>query len=275
MNMERADPVNWSSLKYMGISPRHYLHNLATPRADSEALLLGRLTHALILEPDQVASRYVTQPRFNAAMLDETALAKGYAGGKQAKAAWIASIPDGAEIVDSDLMTRAVGMRDAILADPVAAPHVTTGHKEHRIDWTDKETGIQCRGRVDCLNGSLSDLKSTRALVTCERDAARFGYLGQISWYADGLEAAGIKTHNQPCLIFVENVPPHDVQVLTFEPEDLAVGRRVYRAALDRLAACRASGVWPGVSGGVSRRIKLPEWAAPIEDEITLDGVKI
>lgn len=272
MHTERADAVNWSTLKAIGVSPKHYLHLLSTPRKDTDALRLGRLTHCAVFEPDLLSSRYVVMPRFNRTMKDETALAKGYDGGKEAAAHWLANAGS-REVVEADQYEAARAMATAIFADPVAAAYVVSGWSEHRIDWTDALTGIQCRGRVDHVNGCLSDLKTTRSLVSCERDAARFGYHAQLAWYSDGIAAAGIKVESNPVLVFVESVPPYDVLVLRFDDDDLAVGRRVYRAALNRLAECRASGVWPGVGGGVSRRISLPAWAGPLEDEITIDGV--
>lgn len=273
MNLERTDAVNWSTLKLMSTSPKHYLHNLNTPREDTEALKLGRLTHAMILEPDQVVKRYAVSPKFHRGMLDANAKLKGYDGGKEAAAHWDEVIvATGMEVIDADLFARARSMRDAVLCDPVARPLVTEGYAEHRLTWVDIETGIDCRARIDHLNGVLCDLKTTRSLLTCERDSARFGYAGQLAWYFDGVAASGLATGAEPCLLFVENVAPFDVLVLTFTEDDLAIGRRVYRAALERLAECRRTGNWPGVSNGVARRIELPSWANPVEVELTVGG---
>lgn len=273
--IERPDRVNWSTLKSIGLSPKHYLHRLATPRTDSEALQLGRVTHCAVFEPDVLNDRYTVAPRFNRAMNDETAIAKGYDGGKQAAAAFEARMADAkTETVAPDIYLRATSMRTALLADPVARPIITSGYAEHKIEWLDTKTGIECRGTVDHVNGCLSDLKTTRSLVTCERDIARFGYHAQLAWYADGLAAAGIATEKQPCIIFVESVAPYDVLVLRFDDDDLAVGRRVYRSYLERLGECRWTGVWPGIGGGAERRVVLPPWADPlIEDmEVVIDG---
>ena len=272
--LERPDRVNWSTLKSIGVSPKHYRHLLANPREDTDALRLGRVTHCLVFEPSKFAERYIVSPRFNRAMNDDTAIVKGYDGGKQA-AAQFAATSAGLEVVQPDIFASARGMCEAILADPVAAPFVTNGYAEHRIEWADALTGIECCGRVDHVNGCLADLKTTRSLVTCERDAARLGYHAQLAWYADGLAAAGIRTEAPPCLVFVESVAPFDVLVLTLADEDIALGRGVYRSALERLAHCRASNEWPGMSGGIIRRIQLPAWAWPIEEEITLDGEPI
>ncbi len=272
MNIERPDRVNWSTIKAIGVSPKHYLHLLQNPRPDTDALKLGRLTHALVFEPDEINARYAVAPRFNATMNDDTAQAKGYDGGKQAKAAWLARV-NGRDVIEPGYYAAAYGMAQAVRSDPIAGPIVSSGWSEGKIEWTDPVTGIECRGRVDHVNGLLADLKTTRNLVGFERDIARFGYAAQIAWYADGLAASGVSTAKEPCIIAVENVQPHDVIVLRFEPDDLAVGRRIYRKCLDRLAECRKTGFWPGISNGVSRRVVLPPWTSPIEEvELTLDG---
>ena len=277
MNIERTDRCNWSTLKSILTSPKHYLHSLTRPQSDSPALLLGSVTHCAIFEPDRVAERYIVAPRMHRGMNDETARAKGYEGGKQTAAAWDAMAASTSAVpIDFETMALANAMRDAVRNDPVAGPLVAHGRSERNIEWTDPETGIECRGRFDHVNGVLADLKTTRSLMTCERDAARFGYPGQLSWYHDGMRLAGYETSGPPCLVFVESAPPHDVLVLTFDPEDIELGRRVYRSALDRLAECRRTGFWPGVSNGVARRIALPPWAGPVEEvELTIGGEPI
>jgi hypothetical protein len=271
MNIERTDRVNWSTIKTIGTSPKHYLWALANPRTDTDALRLGRVTHCLVFEPDQFNARYTVAPRFNGAMNDDTAIARGYDGGKQAKAAWLANIGT-REPVAADDYANAHGMARAVQADPVAGPIVMSGWSERKIEWMDN--GIECRGRVDHLNGCLADLKTTRSLVSFERDLVKFGYHAQLAWYSDGLASARIQMAGAPCLIAVESVPPFDVLVLTFTEEDLAVGRRVYRRCLDRLAECRRTGLWPGIGNGTARRVALPPWADPIiEDmEVVIDG---
>jgi exodeoxyribonuclease VIII len=275
--IEREDRCNWSSLKHMLVSPRHYRYALLNPREDTEALLLGRLTHALIYEPDAVASRYVREPRFNRAMKDDTARERGYEGGKDAAAAWTVANA-GRDIVPVELWDRAVGMAVAVQTDPIAGPMVRGGFAEQLVTWTDPVTGIECRGRVDHVNGRLSDLKTARSVEPrmFGAQAARLGYVGQLAYYADGLAANGIALMEPPALVVVENVAPHDVVVLEFDEATLEAGRRLYRSCLDRLAECRATDDWPGVSGGKRQTLVLPAWAAAVEDEaLTLGGEAI
>lgn len=274
MTLERPDRVNWSTLKYILISPKHYRHALVSQREDSDALKLGRLTHCAVYEPQHLASRYVVQPNFHRGMLDETARAKGYDGGKGAAAEWDLA-NTGREVVTTEMMALANGMRAAVLDDPASGALMSDGYAEYNIEWTDELTGIQCRGRLDHVNGCLSDLKSTRSLLTFERDAARLNYHAQLAWYSDGLEAIGIQPIGPPRIVAVENVPPHDVLVLRFDEEDLATGRRLYRRALNTLAFCRANDTWPGIAAGTERRIQLPAWATAQDVALTIGGEEL
>lgn len=274
---ERPDAVNWSTLKYLRISPRHYRHALVSPREDTIALLLGRVTHAMVYEPLHVAARYARAPKLNRAMNDDTAIAKGYDGGKQMAAQFDAECQARKlEVVPVDLWTRAEAMADALRSDPVASPLVVGGFAEQLVTWTDAKTGIECRGRIDHIDGRLSDLKTARCVEPriFASQAVRLGYHAQLAFYADGLAANGIVLDEPPALIAVESEPPHDVAVFEFTAADLAAGRAVYRACLTRLAECRATDKWPGVAGGERVRIALPEWAMP-QMELTMGGVPL
>lgn len=273
--LERQDRVNFSTLKHMLKSPKHYLWALTHPREDSEAMLLGRLTHALVYEADQVASRYVREPRFNRAMLDATAISRGYEGGKETAAAWTLTNA-GRDIVPVDLWDRAVAMGAALQSDPISGPMIRGGFAEQMIEWTDKRTGIECRGRVDHINGALSDLKSTRDIQRFAAQATSMAYGMQIAYYADGLAANGIALVESPAFVVVENVPPFDVVVLEIDDAALSAGRRLYRSCLDRLAECRATDSWPGVSGGARALFVPPAWAVEADEpELTMSGEAI
>lgn len=275
MMIERTDGCNWSTLKYMRQSPKHYLHALKNPREDTEALMLGRVTHCMVYEGDKLSLRYAPEPRFNRTMKDETAIARGYDGGKEAAEQFSARCSTlGLEVVKADLFERASQMTKALLADPEASPLLVGGYSEQLVTWTDAATGIECRGRVDHINGCLSDLKTTRSIEprAFAASAVRLGYHAQLAFYADGLLANGIALSELPVIIAVENEPPFDVAVYQFELADIAAGRRVYRECLDRLAWCRANDQWPGVTGGQRQSIGLPQWASPVDEEASVEA---
>lgn len=277
IHAERSDACNWSTLKFILRSPKHYLHALAHPRADTEALLRGRALHTICYEPQEWPRRYSIMPNFHGGMLDATAKEKGYAGGKEAKAKWL-SENRGVEILEPEVYASVVGMNDALKSDPIAAGYVVGGKAEQLVTWTDAETGIECRGRVDHYNGSLSDLKSCANIEprAVSRQIGTLGYHAQLAFYADGLEANEITLVEPPALIFVEAVAPYDVAVYEFTHEDVAAGRAVYRRALSILSDCRRTGLWPGVAGGVRQRVSIPAWASVDDDvEITMGGERL
>lgn len=52
--------INWSSLKYMSISPRMYRYRLTNPEPRKKSWVLGGAIHCMVLEPDKFAGRYIT-----------------------------------------------------------------------------------------------------------------------------------------------------------------------------------------------------------------------
>ena len=271
--IEREDPVNFSTLKHILKSPRHYRHALAHPREDTDALRLGRAIHAAIYEPERFASEWVVSPNFHRGMKDDTARAKGYDGGKSAALEWEAQ-HQAVEIVSADQMEAVKGMRAALILDPVASRYIVGGVSEQPIAWLDDETGICCRGRVDHCNGAASDLKST-AFIEPRAVSRSVGSLlmhMQLAYYTDGLTTSGYKLHDPGALIFVESCAPHDVLVLEFTDDDIAKGRAMYRKALSILKECRERNEWPGVAGGEKGRVQIPEWAVPEQKPLMLDG---
>jgi len=269
--------VNWSTLKHMRRSPRHYLHALEHGTPDSPARLLGRVTHCAVYEPDKLQERYVFMPNFHGGMNDETAHDKGYAGGKQAKAAWLSVFGSGKwEIVERDLYERALAMATAVRADPIAGPLLRGTYVEQTITWTDPLTGLPCKGILDQINGRLGDLKSTEQFLPRQfaSSVERLGHLGQLAFYSDGLQANGIVVDDLPVFITVESKPPYDVVVYEVSENDLDAGRALYQKLLQQLAECQRTGHFPGIAGGEMLKLHRPAWAVVDDDEpvLTMGG---
>jgi hypothetical protein len=245
--------VRWSHLKHMDRSPLHYRHATTAPRRDTPAFRFGRAVHVLCLEPERWAADYVTWD--------------GIRRGKS----WDAFEAEhaGREILTADESERAMAIASAVRSHPVASTHLKAGIKEGAIQWVDEETGLACKGRFDALGGRLVDLKSA-ADVDPQRFAAsvyRYGYHGQLAFYADGLAANGIALDGDPVIICVESVEPHDVVVYTADPFVVDQGRQMYRRLLARVKECTERGEWPGISGAATLPLLLPAWAEVEGDE--------
>lgn len=228
----RVEGVNWSSLKHMAKSPKHYQYEKVPPPDETAAMVKGRAAHTAVLEPAQFDLEYVVYPgrragkewdNFEAANLDRTILTKS-----EEKAA--------------------LAIRDAVHGHKVASALLSYGRPEQVIEWNDAETGIHCKGRIDFLRrDALVDLKTTANL-----DPRRFSvtaldmaYHGQLAFYLRGLAALGLDDL-ATYIVAVEADQPHDVAALKVDPGALAMGDVLVSALLNRLAECEATKEWPG-----------------------------
>lgn len=263
----RAIPaVNWSSLKALRRSPLHYQHGLTVKREPTDAMKLGRLFHTLTLEAEMAADEYIA-----------------WDGGTRRGAKWDAFC---AEHFDREILTRSAWdsgarMAAAVRRNPIAAALLEGSSTEHTITWTDPPTGIECKGRLDLVNGRLVDLKSSAEIAPHRfaKTAAQLGYHGQLAYYQDGCCANDLGGDEMPLIIAVESSPPHDV--IIYEPSEafIEAGRSLYQGLLERLVECQQVGEWPGIGAGETVPLSLPAWAATEADEgepsLTIGGEKV
>lgn len=254
--------INWSTLKVIGKSPRHYQHALTTPRTDTPALSFGRIVHCAVFEPLEMPRRYVVAPECD----------KRTTKCKKAWAAFVAANA-GREIVDRDDYDRALLVGEAVRAHPVAASYLAAGVAESVCQWTDADTGLRCKGRRDWVSTSrpaIVDLKTARDLSPRAFAAAvaRYEYDAQLAFYGEGERVTTRQINPLPLVIIgVESVAPYDVGVFVLDDEATWRGMAIWRAYLKTLKQCRESGQWPGqYPAAVS--LSLPMWAFPSDDGI-------
>jgi hypothetical protein len=249
----KIDAVNFSTLKRAAKSAADYHYGLTAPDGDSTGRAKGRLTHAAVLDPDSLMRDFVA-----------------YDGDRRGKvwAAFCEQHPD-RTIVKADEYESALAQRDSLLAHPAAGPILrSAGEREKVITWTDEETGLACKGRLDLLAaGVIYDLKGCPTIEAGKfgADAARMLYHAQLAFYLMGLRASGYDVQ-RGALIGVEHAPPYDVAVFTLTDDDLWAGEVVCRELLAKVAAGRFSGQWPG-RYPEAQPIRLPAWAFPQSNE--------
>lgn len=259
--------VNWSKLKWMLTSPKHYRWFVEHPTPDSPAFALGRAVHLLVLEPERLSDTYtIWQGDRRAGKLYEkfVSAAKGV----------------GLEVVRNLDLEEAYQVADAVRRHPVAAAVLREGRAERSISWQDPDTNVWCKGRIDWLTtldvrlqdvgvgGELGatvvcDLKTSRDITTefLTRSFDRCLYHAQMAFYADGCQADVV------VVIVVESVPPYDVRVLQIPIDVLEVGRTIYKRCLRRMVEVVAANDWRGVSSTVEE-YTLPRWAELPDTEI-------
>lgn len=222
----------------------------------SDAFDFGTAAHTLILGAGQRLTRVHRDSwRTNAAKAEQTA-------------AWRAGrVP---LLVDD--YRRALNVAKAVKRHPIAGPLLTgAGESEVSLFWTDDETGVDCRARVDRHTTTRAgrdlviDLKTTTAgganPGTFPRTAHNFGYHIQGAFYLAGAVATGLVGPDAAYLfVVVEKEPPHPVTVFELDQDALALGHTLTRKALDLFRECSLTGVWPTYSTGIEL-LSLPAYA--------------
>jgi hypothetical protein len=247
--------VNWSTLKWLAMSPLYYQHMLAAPppKKPKPAFVFGGAFHTATLEPEKFDARHAAFT------------------GKQRRGAawkeWQAAHP-GVDALKPAELVRAKRMAELVRdkkRNPVSAELLRYGCREEVLRWTDPMTGLACKGRLDWLRPDLvADLKSTSAKTPrqFERQCVDYGYLGQVAFYHDGATAAlRIDGNDRPYIIAVQVFEPHDVFTFQLDDEALAVGRSQYQRLLHRLDECIAADFWPGAARELLQ-LHVPPWAA-------------
>lgn len=242
---------NVSKLKELRRSPLHYRHACDNPREPSKAMALGTAAHCATLEPGRFIDEFVV-----------------WTGGRRAGKAWESFLEDadreGMTVLTEDEHATALAIAAAVRGCPEAMKYLATGHPEVSMEWT--RNGHRCRGRVDwltTLDGAdvVVGLKTTRDCRPREfgRQSADLAYHWQWAFYRDGYESV---TGRTPFMIeiVVESAAPHAVAVYIIGEAVMTQGRDEYESALEELAECRASGVWPGPVQG-EQELVLPPWA--------------
>lgn len=240
--------VNWSTLKHMVFgSPLHYLHAIQELSPDTTSRAMGRLLHAFVLRPRDVDAEFV--------VFD----------GERRGNAWkdFAAANAGRTILRASEWETVDAQASAVL-ERWPVPRST----EVYLSWACPDTGIECKGMADAIGGGvLTDLKGTGPLDLAERTLWRSGYVHQLAMYR--LMAGGSLRAQ---IVAVESATPHDVGIFEIDDVALSIAEREVKAALRRVAECRASNVWPGRYPEVSV-VGAPAWA--MSDELDLSNLEV
>lgn len=250
------DAVNWSTLVHLATSPMMLRWRADHPREDTRALRLGRAIHCAVLEPERWEREYVARPDFGDLRTKAA---------KQARAEWLVDLPAGVEVLEPEEYELAERCGRAVREHPVAASLLRGGRAEEVVTWTDEETGLACKARLDFITPAyVLDLKSTRqtTLRAIWRDFASRLYHGQVAFYQEGAIATQRIPHDAepPRIIAVQTVEPFDVIAARMTREDLERGTGLFRSLLRQYADCQAVDLWPGLAPNLVE-VDLPAWA--------------
>lgn len=255
--------LNFSTLKHLHVSPKFYQHMIKHPEPPKAHYLIGNGIHCYVLEPDEFENRYAEWD-MPTSKGDKLTARNG-----AALEEWT-DLHYGAEPLLPAEMENVKRAGDAVLAHKDAKEALKGCRHEEPLTWTDPDTGLACKGRVDAINPAyIVDLKSTKDIAARAfyDDAAKFLYHCQLSFYQTGaVTLRKIDGKQMPYLIAVEKEPPYDVSVDRLKPDDLHAGRQVCLRLMRRLLECQAANYWPGKAPDL-RYMDLPPYAAGLSPE--------
>lgn len=161
---------------------------------------------------------------------------------------------------------KAEAMAAKVFAHPIAGPLFRDGDAEVALYYTDPETGVRRRGRVDWLepNGDIDDYKTSTTSNPAEliRKFWTLSYFMQAAWYRDLVIALGLAENPRFRFVVQEKEPPFLVTVVEYDDQAIAEGQRLNRQAIDLYARCQERGEWPGYADNEVVTISLPGWVA-------------
>lgn len=228
-------------------SMKHMRHAYETVQKTTDAMKIGAAADSLVFDALAPAVRAGRPIRDAIAEFDEL---YPVFGGTRRGAKWNEFSEEHGEryFRSDDERDAVIDMATAIITDPVAAPYWTEGVSQGTI--TTVEHGIRLKHRPDWIaTGAIVDMKTTRDITRCDQTVRSFSYHQKMAMYRRAVNRQS--GHQLPCvLIFVEQMPPHDVLVM---PLDSAVLDKHEQSGLDtlkRLRECIDRDHWPGVANG-------------------------
>ena len=269
--------ISASWLKLLDKSPYHlwyaYINKDRPQSVQTTAMMLGSLTHTLVLEPEKLDAEYVIVPE---------GIDKRSKDGKAFFAEIEASGKTPVKQADFDHCAAMAGSLRINSGFMALRQH--KHENERTFFWDDDRTGLHCKMRPDTVvhpcaaypNGVVTDVKTT-ADASPQGFARQFfvlGYhiqaahnaigfmkafgLGEPEFWRDGEEFCT----NMPLVIFecVEKDAPHVTQCYQVPADVLEYGFRVVEELMDTAAGCFEHDVWPGYTQEVFAELAVPGW---------------
>lgn len=264
--------------KLFNESPAHFYSEWAgnpnrVEPEDKPHFRIGRAVHHLMLGEPFFAKLFAIQPAEYEA--DKGELKPWNNNAKVCREWQSLRAKEGRAVLTSKDVEALRGMAESLGRHPIVRAGALNGAIERSGFFKDKATGLWLKIRPDAIptdSGDYTDIKTTQSVLweDLRRAILDRGYHQQLGLIRTGARALGLP-FSSATLIFVEKKKPFCVRVVTLKDNDLDLGEKANRCALDALADCLKARHWPGPGGDRedAENIELPEWASKsIEDRI-------
>lgn len=262
-----AAGVSATTLKNM---QRSAAYALLSPSKDSAAKAWGSAVHTAVLEPGQLKVRYGIDPEH-----PDGGYPAGWRNTKDYKAQVAEHMKMREGLLTRDEWDDLGRIVESVSNHEIGAQlYEVEGFREVSIFAPDPETGITRKVRPDWL------IPSARMIVdvkTCRdhrpgpfaRACKQYGYHMSAAYYLD--TANDVLPVEHFVLLAINAEAPFEVEAYTLDRDSIEQGRKEYREALAKYAACKRSDDWPGGSGKI-QEIRLPDWSIDYYKSEGVDG---
>jgi len=159
---------------------------------------------------------------------------------------------------------------DNIALHPMADRYINgDGYSEYNIRWTDEETGLNLRARLDrlCLDSEgapevIAELKSAKSIhpKNFSYDLIKWGYHRQGAFYREAVyQLTGMRIPF--VFIAARKSPPYSVDCFELDEAFLNAGEDELRTILRRIAKSYETGDWTKPGHGTVRLLSMPRSA--------------
>ena len=263
--------LSHSRLKEIRKSPGHFLWSLENPYPSTDAMNLGSLVHAMVLEPHTVEDSFVEIPKIDRRTKE----------GKEQYALFQQKAMDKVVVPDSDWKVATL-MCESVRSHPIASKviddAIAYGQVEREYFWTDDNYGdpIERKAKVDglcrdshCgLDAPIVDLKTTvdASPFSFKRAITKYSYGTQMSYYKEAVGSTGVGSSGA-LIIAVEKKPPYAVGVYRLSEETLFRAGTIVKQWLSTYSECLRTGVWKTYWD--LQEVDIPDWF------LTENGVEV
>jgi exodeoxyribonuclease VIII len=245
-----VEALSASGAKQLLISAAHYKAQKEQPQAPSPAMVLGTITHQMILEPAKPTNYSVR--RLNWSTKD----------GKAEKERLEAI---GLPVITAEDEARVLAMRKAVMDHPTASAMIKGIERaEHALFW--KQHDVDCKAKFDAITrkGNIIDLKTAvdASPSGFARAVGNFKYHLQVAHYMDGLRLCEPHASGRFQFIVVESNPPHAVAVYELDAAAISAGAVLMKRAAEIYKQAMQTNVWQAYTTEIVT-LSLPLWAMP------------
>jgi len=185
----RSHPaISRSELWWLNRSPEYFKWKKENPGNPTEALLFGQVAHKMLLEPDTFYDDFAVAPDVDRRT-------------KAGKEAWekFCTESDGKSVISLGMFYQCYDMVFKARENPLVM-ELLSGEHEVPYFWTDPDTGVQCKCRLDAMvrddEGRITivDYKTATdaSYKAFSRDVLNFGYHFQAAMYSEGVIQSGL-----------------------------------------------------------------------------------